>query len=109
MGIHSLILMMTLAAGAGDFSKESKPLDEGHVIVRVVGRNKTLTVGSTTHGLVYSVADGSGNMMMNGGTLEELRAKHPELWQQVQTGLALGEAPGPGEILDASIGLDAGY
>jgi hypothetical protein len=111
MGIQSFIIMMLACApGPLDVTKAPQAAGTGErVIVRMVGRNKTLTVGSTRHGRVYSVADASGKVLMNGGTLEELRVQHPELWRQVQTGLALSDSPSGGEIIDASIGLEAGY
>jgi hypothetical protein len=110
MGIQTAIAMMlACTAGPLDVAKSPQAENGQHVIVRMVGRNKTLTVGSTAHGLVYSVADASGKTLLNGATLEELRIKHSELWRQVQSGLALGDSSLRGQIIDASVGLDAGY
>ena len=114
MSIQSILLMMTMAMGAGDLSNRPAAADKGRiengnrVITRMVGREKTLTITSSTKGLSYSVADASGRTLMTAGTLEDLRLKHPELWQQVNTGLA-SESPARGELIDASINLDAGF
>jgi hypothetical protein len=114
MNIQSILLMMTMAMGAGDLSNHPAGVNQGriengnHVITRLVGREKTLTITTSTRGLSYSVADASGRSLMNAGTLEELRQKHPELWQQVSTGLA-SEIPARGELIDASISRDAGF
>lgn len=102
-------MMLACTAGPLDVAKAPQAESGQRVIVRMVGRNQTLTVGSTAHGLVYSVADASGNMLLNAGTLEQLRVKHPQLWRQVQTGVALGDSSSRGVIIDASVGLDAGF
>src|SRR2546421_12729547 len=43
------------------------------VIVRVVGRNKVLTVSSGARGVAYSVSGGDGRAMLSRGSMEELR------------------------------------
>jgi hypothetical protein len=109
MGIQSFILlMMTLAVRPGDRPAQPGAFEDGRVIVRMVGRDKTLTISSSARGRTYSVTDASGKMLLARGSLDELREKYPQLWQQVQTGQASARS-GSSPTEDASISLDAGF
>ena len=66
---------------------------EHRVIVRLVGRNQVLTVSSGPNGPVYSVADAQGRTTLAHATLDELRVKHPELYQQIRGTVASDTAP----------------
>ena len=66
---------------------------EHRVIVRLVGRNQVLTVSSGPNGPVYSVADTRGRTTLAFATLDELRDKHPELYQQIRGTVASDTAP----------------
>src|SRR2546422_293559 len=61
------------------------------VIVRVVGRNRVLTVSSGARGVAYSVNGGDGRAMLSRGSIEELRRVDPALYRQVNSGLAAEE------------------
>ena len=64
------------------------PTEAGHpVIVRLVGRTKTLTVTSTAAGPAYSVTSPDGQPLLTQGTLDDLRRQHPDLYRQVRQGL----------------------
>src|SRR5690349_19121646 len=58
------------------------------VIVRVVGRNKALTISSGARGVAYSVKGADGRAMLSRGSLEDLRRVDPGLYRQVNGGLA---------------------
>lgn len=115
MQLQSIILAFTFALSAGDLSKLPPGVSQGptenhrRVIVRMAGRDKTLTITSGKDGMAYSVADAQGRPLLNGGTLEELRQKYPELYRQVSTGLADSNAAPPGGLIDASARFEAGY
>ena len=65
------------------------PVEAGHpVIVRLVGRTKTMTVTATAKGPTYSVVSASGEQLLTQGTLDDLRRQHPDLYRQVRQGLA---------------------
>jgi hypothetical protein len=64
------------------------PVEGGHrVIVRLVGRTKTMTVMSTSKGPTYSVVGAKGELLLTQGTLDDLRRQHPDLYRQVRQGL----------------------
>lgn len=109
MGIKTLFLMMAMVTGADNQAAKPGAIENSRVIVRMVGRDKTLTIGSNSRGLAYTVADASGKTVLNAGTIDDLRQHYPDLWKQVQTGVALGNGAAGGEVLDASISLDAGF
>src|SRR5438105_1181751 len=58
------------------------------VIVRLVGRNYTVTASSGPHGVVYSAAGADGRAIVANATLEELRLRHPDIYQQLIPGIA---------------------
>ena len=73
------------------------------VIVRVVGRNKVLTISSGARGVAYSVNGGNGRALLSRGSMEDLRRADPSLYRQLNTGLAAEDA---GPLLDASAARD---
>lgn len=109
MGIKTLFLMMTLVMGPGHQAVQPNATENGRIIVKMVGRDKTLTIGSSSHGLAYTVADASGKALLTAGTIDDLRQHYPDLWQHLQNGVAAADGPARGEILDASVNLDAGF
>src|SRR5438270_838364 len=58
------------------------------VIVRMMGRGKSLTVSATGHGPVYSVSDGDGRLLLTRGSLDDLERGYPELYRQMNWGVA---------------------
>jgi hypothetical protein len=75
------------------------------VIVRVVGRNKALTISSGARGVAYSVSGADGRAMLSRGSLDALRRVDPALYRQVETGLAVAEEGSP--MPDASADVDS--
>jgi hypothetical protein len=57
------------------------------VIVRIVGRTKSLTIASTRLGPVYSVTGPAGETLLSQGTLDDLRRLHPDLYRHVRSAL----------------------
>jgi hypothetical protein len=94
---HSGRKAMSAASTAGGRFDGENP-----VIVRVVGRNKALTISSGARGVAYSVNGGDGRAMLSRGTLEDLRRVDPALYRHVETGLAAAEegSPMPDESAD---------
>ena len=76
------------AAATSPRAEEQYPL-----IVRLVGRHYTVTASSSPDGVVYSAADADGRQVVANATLDELRQRHPEVYQQILPGIATkGEA-----------------
>src|SRR4051794_35226076 len=61
---------------------------ENLVIVRLVGRHYTVTASSGAHGVVYSAAGADGRAIVANASLDELRLRHPEIYQQLIPGIA---------------------
>lgn len=59
------------------------------IIVRMVGRNKTLIVSSSSQGPVYSVSNPAGQILLSQGSLDDLRRLYPELYRHVRSALVL--------------------
>jgi hypothetical protein len=57
------------------------------VIVRIVGRTKSLTIAATRLGPVYSVTGPAGQVLLSQGTLDDLRRLHPDLYRHVRSAL----------------------
>src|SRR5437016_3823118 len=72
------------------------------VIVRMVGRQKTLTIASTPHGPAYSVNGPAGELLLSQGSLDDLRRQYPELYRHVRSALASARQENPSyeEFLD---------
>jgi len=63
------------------------------LIVRLVGRHYTVTASSGPHGVVYSAEGADGRMIVANASLDEMRLRHPEIYQQILPGVATqGEA-----------------
>jgi hypothetical protein len=105
IGIPALMIVCALTACSRDSRAKvdaPAPVDprfaglgtpDHPVIVRLVGRNQVLTVSGGPKGPVYSVADAQGRTMLSNATLGELRAKHPELYQQIRGTVASDASP----------------
>ena len=67
--------------------------EEYPLIVRLVGRHYTVTASSGPAGVVYSAEGTDGKLIVANATLDELRLRHPEVYQQILPGVATkGEA-----------------
>lgn len=51
-------------------------------------RDHVITIKSSPHGTVYSIATKDGKILHENVSAEQLKAKAPELYQAVKTGLA---------------------
>src|SRR4051812_43206703 len=82
--------------------------DGAPVIVRIVSRDQTVIVTSGPHEPLYSVRSADGRDVVANATLDELRTKHPEIYQRVEPSLAMDASqngPTPPKkrvIIDAS-------
>jgi hypothetical protein len=71
-------------AGASSSNRPQNPL-----ITRVVGRGDlTISVVSSPRGPLYTATDRSGKPLAQNLTLDELRAAHPSLHQQIEPAVA---------------------
>jgi hypothetical protein len=79
---------------------ESKPSSSapaasaGPVIVRIVGRQTTITARAGARGPVYSMQTNDGKEIIPGMTLPEMHARHPDLAKHVESLHAESEAYG---------------
>ena len=73
------------------------------VIVRLVGRDKEVTICSGPDGPVFSAATKDGEVLVTHVTLEQLRENHPSLYRFVHPALVT-DASG-----DASVGVPQIY
>src|SRR5688500_17286958 len=71
----------------------ARQADEYPLIVRLVGRHYTVTASSGPTGVVYSAEGTDGKLIVANASLDELRLRHPEIYQQILPGVATkGEA-----------------
>ena len=77
------------AKGASSASTDARPGDYP-VIGYLEKQDRTITIKSGPKGRVYSVKTSNGKVLCENASLEELRAKAPELHNFVKTGVALG-------------------
>ena len=109
MSIKAILLLMTFTVGGATLSSGPAAVKAGAmegnnaVIVRIVGRDKTLTIATGSHGRVYSVVDAKGKTLLAAATLEQLHEKFPDLWRQVAGGVASTEDASRGVFLDARV------
>jgi hypothetical protein len=54
------------------------------VIVRIVGRAQTVTVSAGPECALYSVRSAEGKVLVSQATLDELRARRPEIFHWIQ-------------------------
>lgn len=62
--------------------------DEYPLILRLVGRHYTVTASSGPDGVVYSAEGTDGRLVVANATLDDLRRRHPEVYQQLLPGIA---------------------
>jgi hypothetical protein len=58
-------------------------------IVRLVGRDLTVTISAGPHRTLYSAKDAKGTLLASNVTLDELRDQHPDVYKQVQPALCV--------------------
>jgi hypothetical protein len=69
------------------------------VIVRLVGRDKEVTISAGPDGPVYSASTKDGRVLVTHAKLDELRVKHPDVYRFVH----------PAIVTHASDSIDASY
>ena len=69
------------------------PDTTGKVIVHIVSRNQTITVKSGQHGVVYSVRDAAGKLMLADATPQEFEQYDPQLFNQIKHYIAVQADP----------------
>jgi hypothetical protein len=57
------------------------------VIVRLVSRDKTITISAGPGHSLYSATDAQGKTIVSNATLDELKASHPDIYQRVSPGV----------------------
>jgi len=93
----SSIALLIIAAVLGSVMTFHNPRDAGatasnipqnRLIARVIGRDLTITIHSGPRGPLYTATDRSGHTSARNLTLDELRAAHPALAQQIEPAVA---------------------
>ena len=59
------------------------------VIVRLVGRQQTITATAGPNGPLYSARTADGHVIVSNASLDELRIHHPDLYNQLNPAMAL--------------------
>ena len=67
---------------------EARTGPEYPVIVRLVGRHYTVTASSGPAGVLWSARSADGRTVVANATLDELRTRHPEVYQQILPAVA---------------------
>jgi hypothetical protein len=89
-------------AGANE-TAEQYPL-----IVRLEGRHYSVSACSGPHGVVYTAHGHDGRMIVANASLDELRQRHPQIYQQILPGIAeKGEHANAGRRTDTDAEPDA--
>jgi len=57
------------------------------VIVRLVSRDKSITISAGPGHALYSVTDAAGKTVVSKATLDNLKTAHPDLYQHVAPGV----------------------
>jgi len=76
------ILVVALVGGCAPQPAQA-PSAAYPVIVRLVGRNQTITITSGPRGPLYSAVNRAGELIVQSATLEQLRREHPQLYRQI--------------------------
>ena len=69
-------------------ARVAAPAEEYPLIVRLEGRHYSVTACSGPDGVVYTAHGRDGNLVVANATLDELRQRHPEIYQQILPGIA---------------------
>lgn len=66
-------------------SKQPQPsqVTAAPVIVRLVSRDKTITISAGPGHSLYSATDSAGKIIVSNATLDELKSTHPDIYQRV--------------------------
>ena len=64
------------------------PAQEYPLIVRLEGRHYSVSACSGPNGVVYTAHGRDGNLVVANATLDEVRQRHPEIYQQILPGIA---------------------
>jgi hypothetical protein len=86
---HQQTAMKPAATSVASAKPVIAPDSTGKVIVHIVSRNQTITVKSGPHGVVYSIRDAQGKLMLADATPEEFQRVDPVLFNQIQHYIAV--------------------
>ena len=69
-------------------SADAKAAESFPIVGYLEKRNYVITIKSSPHGTIYSIATKDGKTLHENVSAEQLKAKAPELYEAVKTGLA---------------------
>ncbi len=78
---------------------EAVARNEGKVIVRIAGRNGTITIYEGADGPLYTMNAGDGKLVFELLAEAEIIERYPEVWRRVETYFAGREMPWAGTNL----------
>jgi hypothetical protein len=68
-------------------SAPAAPVPVEPVIVRLVSRDKTITISAGPGHSLYSATDAAGKTIVSNSTLDELKTTYPDIYQRVSPGV----------------------
>jgi hypothetical protein len=86
---------------------KAEPKESYTVIGYLEKRDRVITIKSSSHGTVYSVAGKDGKVLFENVSAEQLKAQAPELHDMIKTGVAGDARLGTRPIRDARLGNSA--
>src|SRR2546421_2379220 len=92
LGLIGLLAMLIPACTHRPTPLAPQTSDKLPVICRLVSRDQTITISASGNGPVYSVQDARGLTVLSYASREELRIRHPDLSQQLDTMMASSDA-----------------
>ena len=73
----------------------AKPDPKNPVIVHIVSQKETVTVSSSPNGLLYSLKDANGRLMIADATADEFQELQPQLYQNIKHYIAVKSDDAP--------------
>ena len=107
--VCSAVLSLSAVVGInrpGTLPAQAAVSDPKHpVIVHIVSRDRTVTVRSGDHGLLYSLTGNDGKVIVADATPEKFAQLQPELYRQMRGYIAVKADAGPAlyDGVDASV------
>ena len=75
----------------------TEPAAQYPLIVRLEGRHYSVSACSGPAGVVYTAHGRDGHLVVANATLDDLRLRHPEIYQQILPGIAEKREPSASE------------
>lgn len=76
------------AARAPQQGRAAPPVGNFPAIVHVVSRDRTVTISSGPEGLLYSLQDADGRVLMADATATQFEAQHPDMYREIRESVA---------------------